>query len=816
KLIEDLEAGDKIFVYKNIQRNLTDAELVRLHAAVRKYGNSTLLYIRYADETHPNGTVEARAPGLLVGFIDHFAFSPEDKPLGSAHESLYAICQKAYRMYADQMPPEPPPRQGFVSLASQKRRVALVGNCQAQAMMGLYQKFAAARTGDVLTFVPSYAQLTAEGRAAIEQADLVVEQLFDIRPQADTVDVAAGRPRLFIPMVTAGFLWPFAGQPHPSNADYPFLVEGPYGGEASDSYLNRLLLAGTDPEEAVETYMRLDVAKRTNLDRMYELIMDRQRSRDEAAGYNIADVIERYFKTEQIFLTPYHPNTRVAVALATQFFQQMGADRSDIARMQDCTRRAPFPKTELPLHPSVCEHFGLKFVNPDRRYRYMNEGLFTVREYALRYLRFEWNEPLEEGISLVHDGNLDAAHDKLLAGLVRSPESAPGHNAMSLVLTRRERLHDALIEARRAVQIESDFAPYRTHLGMLLQRLRRLDEAEAELRTAAAADPMDRHNLMVLAHLLHRRGQIEEACELVRSAVALDPYVSKLHEELAGFLEAKGDLAGALLAQQQAVALAPESIDSLLRMAHFRDRLGQLDGAAEATRAAVTLDPHSARARIALSDLLLRQGKLPDALNEALMAVVVGPDNALAYSHLGHVLHRNGDTAAETAFRRAAQLDPANAHVRHQLSDFLHAQQRLEEAVAAAREATGLEPGNPHRFVHLARLLLRKNDIAGAEAVQRQAVALNPTDVATRVVLSDLLARLGRRQEALDEARLAVEHQPDSAHALGHLAHILQLLGSLRESEELYCQALDLAPGNDHLRGQLAHVQSRRQQAERV
>ncbi|HEY4042937.1 MAG TPA: hypothetical protein VGM32_13980, partial [Rhodopila sp.] len=196
KLIEDLEAGDKIFVYKNIQRNLTDAELGRLHAAVRKYGNTTLLYIRYADETHLNGTVEARLPGLLVGFIDHFAFSPDDKPLGSAHESLYAVCQKAYRMYADQMPPDPTPRQGFVFLAAQKRRVAVVGNCQAQAMMGLYQKFAAARTGDILTFVPSYAQLTAEGRAAIDQADLIVEQLFDIRQQADTVDVAAGRPRL--------------------------------------------------------------------------------------------------------------------------------------------------------------------------------------------------------------------------------------------------------------------------------------------------------------------------------------------------------------------------------------------------------------------------------------------------------------------------------------------------------------------------------------------------------------------------------------------------------------------------------------------
>ena len=39
KLIEDLETGAKIFVFKNLQRNLTQSELERLHAAVRAFGD---------------------------------------------------------------------------------------------------------------------------------------------------------------------------------------------------------------------------------------------------------------------------------------------------------------------------------------------------------------------------------------------------------------------------------------------------------------------------------------------------------------------------------------------------------------------------------------------------------------------------------------------------------------------------------------------------------------------------------------------------------------------------------------------------------
>jgi hypothetical protein len=55
KLAEDLRSGAKIFVYKNMKRNLTDTELQRLHSACRRYGDNTLLYIRYADvSAHPH------------------------------------------------------------------------------------------------------------------------------------------------------------------------------------------------------------------------------------------------------------------------------------------------------------------------------------------------------------------------------------------------------------------------------------------------------------------------------------------------------------------------------------------------------------------------------------------------------------------------------------------------------------------------------------------------------------------------------------------------------------------------------------------
>jgi hypothetical protein len=67
--------------------------------------------------------------------------------------------------------------------------------------------------------------------------------------------------RHFVPLLAGGFLWPFAGQPHPRNESFWFMPSGPYDGEMGDSYLNRLIDKGASPPEAVAQYLTLDVGR---------------------------------------------------------------------------------------------------------------------------------------------------------------------------------------------------------------------------------------------------------------------------------------------------------------------------------------------------------------------------------------------------------------------------------------------------------------------------------------------------------------------------------------------------------------------------
>ena len=69
KLIEDLEAGEKIFAHKSSHRRIDDAALRDLAAALQSYGPNTLLGLRHAEPGHPAGTLHVLGHRLLVGYV---------------------------------------------------------------------------------------------------------------------------------------------------------------------------------------------------------------------------------------------------------------------------------------------------------------------------------------------------------------------------------------------------------------------------------------------------------------------------------------------------------------------------------------------------------------------------------------------------------------------------------------------------------------------------------------------------------------------------------------------------------------------------
>jgi len=722
---------------------------------------------------------------------------------------------------------------------------AFIGNCQVQSLFHLYRQYVEPRVGDVFRYIRSYEDIAEADRGFIATADVVVEQVQDFRPKGDIAGIETVGRRVFVPVVNGGFLWPYAGQPHPLNQGTWFLDGGPFGSEASDAFLNRMINRKVAPDEAVARYAGTDVNKTMNLDRLLELSLEKQRARDALTGFAIADIIETHFRDEPVFRTPYHPNVRVAKALATQFFAQMGVSDDDTARMQRGMVVTPFPKEELPLHPSVIRHFGLRYADDATCYQFLFEGSYTFTEYADRYMRYAWNAPLQEGIALSRNGAVAEALGLIREGLELSPRSAPGHAALGHVLHRLGEHEQAIAATRQSLAIDPANAHVHSGLAGMFNHLNRRDAAEECLRAAITLDPHEAHFPTLLSHWLRAWQRVDEAVAMARQAVEVAPYAPAGLVELGYGLDLQGHPEAAEVLFRKAIFYAPDNVGALTALASLLSRTGQWAGAVEGWTAVTALEPANAHAQQHLVHALHKSGNLPaaiamieeglartprdvpllqryaaclvqdqrpgDALIVLRTATLIEPANALLCQDLAQLCRETGDLAgAEAALRQMAAISPTAPAPMTQLAHLFAWQRRWPEARAAADRALSLGGNEADLQVLLASVYQEIGDSEAAAAALGRAAALAPANGDLQYRLSKLWEKLGRMEDAVTAARAAVAIDAGNPHWQTNLGHMLAALGDLDAAEAALRAAVAASPDSAGFHSALADLLLRR------
>jgi hypothetical protein len=92
KFIEELEATDKIFVYK-FGSAASEEEILPLSMALNRHSDATLLWVVPAERDRPAGTVEVMMPGVFKGYIDRFA--PENNAHDLSFDGWLRVCANA-------------------------------------------------------------------------------------------------------------------------------------------------------------------------------------------------------------------------------------------------------------------------------------------------------------------------------------------------------------------------------------------------------------------------------------------------------------------------------------------------------------------------------------------------------------------------------------------------------------------------------------------------------------------------------------------------------------------------------------------------
>lgn len=188
------------------------------------------------------------------------------------------------------------------------------------------------------------------------------------------------------PPYNALCLWPFSGND-------PRLAADPTRYPWSDSIAASLATEDLPDDALFERYMQITTQRMPDLERRLRMDVARWQAADALSDIQSATWVEEHFRDMKLFHTAGH----LTAAPIARMFRQL-LERTTIVPRGELTRLRGEIDTLLrfhdgqdfesvPIHPLVAERLGLRFYDPEARYRW-HAHEWTFREYILRYARW--------------------------------------------------------------------------------------------------------------------------------------------------------------------------------------------------------------------------------------------------------------------------------------------------------------------------------------------------------------------------------------------------------------------------------------------
>ncbi len=338
----------------------------------------------------------------------------------------------------------------------------------------------------------------------------------------------------------------------------------------------------------------------------------------------------------------------------------------------------------------------------------------------------------------------DSANSDAFSGLCRV-EQARGN-------------HEKVLElARLGRKSRSPFGVFDAMEARSLIALGRDGDAEALVKAKLAENPEDPDLLSVRALLLAGRGKLDEAEADLRKAVEVAPFHWNARNQLGNLLKANGR-------QEEAV----EVFEQLLHI--------QADDPGTLSSIGAILVDSDPTAAIPYLEEACRL-----APGRAMYLTTLG----VAYLKVGRL------NEAESAFRRAIELDPEEPSVRNNLGIVLTQSGRFDEAISVLRDLLKKSPGFFKARNNLAIALAESGNLQAAEKEVLEVLAEHPDFTDGLLTLSAICDRGGRIDEVYEALKKAAATAPDRLDVKIRLATAAALSGHCDATLDLFEDQLE-------------------------
>jgi tetratricopeptide (TPR) repeat protein len=294
-----------------------------------------------------------------------------------------------------------------------------------------------------------------------------------------------------------------------------------------------------------------------------------------------------------------------------------------------------------------------------------------------------------------------------------TPEDASLHDRLGCALADNHKLNAAVVELRKAIQLDAECASAHNSLGKALAEHGHSNAAAAEYLKAIALKPDYADAHLNLGVVLADRKQFDAAAARFRQALTLKPSFALAHSNLAKILVKQGHGDEAIAEYRKAIEANPDCADVHNDLGVILAKRGELDAAILEFRNTLAIKPGLAEVHGNLAMALGEQGKPADAITHWREVVRLEPTNLRAVNQLAWSMA----TAPEASLRNGAAAS--------ELAQWAVKLSRgLEPIPLATLAAAYAEAGRFAEAVEVAQraiaLATARNDATTADALRRQ------------------------------------------------------------------------------------------------
>lgn len=382
------------------------------------------------------------------------------------------------------------------------------------------------------------------------------------------------------------------------------------------------------------------------------------------------------------------------------------------------------------------------------------------------------------------------------------------HCFLGLTLLDEGRVADAEFHARRAVEINPDFAGGHDVLALVRRQQGHTDEAMAGFRQTLKLMPRYAAAHCDLGFLLLRQNQPAEAATHFQAALQIDPDLVAAHVGMARVETIRRNAPAAVSDYEQALNLSPGDWQLHNNLAVLLASLERFTEARRHFEAALRIAPQIAQTHFNFARMLRDTGHFAEAVEQSRQAVALQPDDPAMQVELARSLERLGRTdEAYGTFERAAKLRPGDVEAWCGMGDVLLQRHRPEEARRCFAAALRNQPESSPAYLGLAFVADQLGQADDVLANLQQALRYSPEDAAVLRMLGDTLARQGRIAEAAANYERALQVHPGDAATEARLGYALFLLRRPAEAVRHWEEALRLDPKIPGLRERIEQAQ---------